>query len=82
MYDDVYNALVESGNAIKSQEPTSKYEGALKTQYHLTRPQNCLVVDEVGTNTIIKKVMVILLVQNTIVEDSRCSREMRSRNWH
>ena len=51
MHDDVYYALVESGNAIKTQEHTSKYEGALKTQYQITHPQNCLVVDEVGTDT-------------------------------
>jgi len=51
MYDDVYSALVESGNAIKTQQCTSKYDGILKTHYHLIHPQNCLVVDEVGSDT-------------------------------
>ena len=51
MYDDVYNALVESGNAIQTQEHSSKFDGPLMTQFHLTHPHNCLVVDEVGTDT-------------------------------
>ena len=51
MYDEVYSALVESGNAIKTQQCTSKYNGVFKTHYHLTHPQNCLVVDEVGSDT-------------------------------
>jgi len=51
MYDDVYNALVESGNAIQTQEHSSKYDGPLMTRFHLTHPNNCLVVDEVGTDT-------------------------------
>ena len=51
MYDEVYSALVESGNATQTQQCTSKYNGLLKTHYHLTHPQNCLVVDEVGSDT-------------------------------
>ena len=45
------NTLVESGNAIQTQEPASKYIGALKTGFHLTHPKNCLVVDVVGTDS-------------------------------
>ena len=51
MYDDVYAALVDAGNATKSNEPSFDYNGPFVTHYHLTHPQNCLVVDEVGSDT-------------------------------
>ena len=51
MYDDIYAALVDSGNATKSNEPSFAYSGPFVTHYHLTHPQNCLVVDEVGSDT-------------------------------
>ena len=50
MYDDVYESLVLAGNATKSKEFTSEYIGSLKTNFHLTHPEMCLVVDEVGSN--------------------------------
>ena len=49
MYDEIYAALVDSGNATTSNEPS--FEGPFVTHYHLTHPQNCLVVDEVGSDT-------------------------------
>ncbi len=51
MYNDVYVALVESGNATKLEEASFEFDGPLKTHYHLTHPENCLVVDEVGSDT-------------------------------
>ena len=50
MYDDVYNCMVESGVAIMLDEPSHEFEGDLATKYHLTHPEMCLVVDEVGSN--------------------------------
>ena len=50
MYDDVYESLVQSGNAEKSNEFSSEYDGPFKTNFKLTHPENCLVVDEVGSN--------------------------------
>ena len=50
MYDDVYAALVDSGNARKSNEPSFAYEGPFITHNHLTHPQNCLVIDEVSSD--------------------------------
>ena len=52
MYDEIYAALVDSGNATTSNEPSFAYSGSFVTHYHLTHPQNCLVVDEVGSDTI------------------------------
>ena len=51
MYDDVYAALVDAGNVTKSNEPSFDYDGPFVTHYHLTHPQNCLVLDEVGSDT-------------------------------
>ena len=51
MYEVVYSALVDAGNAIESDEASEEYEGTFKTQYHLTHPENCLVVDGVGNDT-------------------------------
>ena len=35
---------------LKNNEFRSKYSGHLKTNFHLTYPEICLVVDEVGIN--------------------------------
>ena len=51
MYNDVYAALVESGNATKLEDASSDYSGPFKTHYVLTHPENCVVVDEVGSDT-------------------------------
>ena len=50
MYGDVYESLVQAGNATKSNEFSSEYDGPLKTNYHLTHLEMCLVVDEVGSD--------------------------------
>ena len=50
MYEDVYESLVQAENATKINEFTSDYDGPLKINFHLTHPEMCLVVDEVGSN--------------------------------
>ena len=50
MYNDVYNCMVECGVAIALDEPSHQFAGDLVTKYHLTHPEMCLVVDEVGSN--------------------------------
>ena len=50
IYEDLYKPLVQTGNATKTNEFTSEYDGPLKTNFHLTHPEMCLVVDEVGSN--------------------------------
>lgn len=48
MYDQVYDCMVSAGDAHVTDEPSKDYPGALMTKYHLTYPEMCLVVDEVG----------------------------------
>ena len=50
IYEDLYKPLVQTGNATKTNEFTSEYDGPLKTNFHLTHPEMCLFVDEVGSN--------------------------------
>ena len=50
MYDEVYKCMADAGVARLLNEPSSHYQGLLKTPYHLTHPEMCLVVDEVGSN--------------------------------
>ena len=50
-YNDVYAALVKLGSGNKLEEASYEYAGPFKTHYHLTHPENCLVVDEVGSDT-------------------------------
>ena len=50
MYNDVYKSLVQSENAEKSNEFSSEYDSPFKTNFKLTHPENCLVVDEIGSN--------------------------------
>ena len=51
MYDQVYSCMVDAGVARMSEEYCDDYEGPLRTKYHLTHPEMCLVVDEVGSNS-------------------------------
>ena len=50
MYDEVYDCMVDAGVAQCFDQPSSLDHKQLKTRYHLTHPQMCLVVDEVGSN--------------------------------
>ena len=52
MYDQVYSCMVDAGVACCSDEFCDDYTGPLRTKYHLTHPEMCLVVDEVGTNSL------------------------------
>ena len=51
MYDQVYDCMVSAGVARISNEYSEEYPGPLKTRYHLTHPEMCLVVDEVGSSS-------------------------------
>ena len=51
MYDQVYTCMVDAGVARCSKELSDDYVGPLRTKYHLTHPEMCLVVDEVGSNS-------------------------------
>ena len=50
MYDDVYKSLVQAGVAKKSDDFSFDYNDPLKTIFHLTHPEMCLVVDEIGSS--------------------------------
>ncbi len=50
MYDEGYNCMADDVVARLLNKPPSQYQGLLKTPYHLTHPEMCLVVDEVGSN--------------------------------
>ena len=39
MYEDVYKSLVQVGNATKTNEFSSEYDGPLKTNFHLIHPE-------------------------------------------
>ena len=50
MYDDVYSCMVECGVATNLDEASHDFTGDLISKHHLTHPEMCLVVDEVGSN--------------------------------
>ena len=50
MYDEVYDCMVDAGVARCFDQPSSLNPKRLKSQYRLTDPEICLVVDEVGSN--------------------------------
>ena len=50
MYDEVYDCMVDAGVARYFDQPSSLNPKQLKSRYHLTHPEMCLVVDEVGSN--------------------------------
>ena len=50
MYDEVYKCMADAGVVRFLNEPSSHYQGLLKTPFHLTHPEMCLVLDEVGSN--------------------------------
>ncbi len=68
MNNEEYTALVELGNATKSEDASSDYSGHFKTHYHLTHPEICLVVDEVGSDTSQKGVYATDIM--TIIDDA------------
>ena len=49
--DETYAALVNAGNVATSNEPSFYYNGPFVIDYHLTHSQNCLALDEVGSDT-------------------------------
>ena len=50
MYDEVYDCMVDYGLARCFDQPSSLNLPHLKTKYHLTHSEMCLVVQEVGRN--------------------------------
>ena len=51
IYEQVYSCMVDAGVARHSEEVSDDHTGPLRTKYHLTHPERCLVVDEVGSNS-------------------------------
>ena len=66
MYEDVYESLVQAGNASKIDEFTSKYYDLLKTNFHLTHHEMFLWWMKLGV-TSVRMVTGILQANSTFV---------------